>query len=209
MRPELQQVFQILAALVAGALLGLEREYHSKPAGFRTMILICVSSCLFSIISFTLPSGDRIASNIVTGIGFIGAGVVFKEGASVRGITSAAIIWMSAAIGMSIGFGHYMLAAIVLAIVLLVMVALTKFEKLFDELHQVRTYEIHFISANYSIEELEKEMKETNINFVRNKTGKQNNIVNVEYNIEVSRKKNRDVIDHFFISNTHITGYDV
>ena len=209
MRPELQQVFQILAALVAGALLGLEREYHSKPAGFRTMILICVSSCLFSIISFTLPSGDRIASNIVTGIGFIGAGVVFKEGASVRGITSAAIIWMSAAIGMSIGLGHYMLAAIVLAIVLLVMVALTKFEKLFDELHQVRTYEIHFISANYSIEELEKEMKETNINFVRNKTGKQNNIVNVEYNIEVSRKKNRDVIDHFFISNTHITGYDV
>jgi len=209
MRPELQQVFQILAALVAGALLGLEREYHSKPAGFRTMILICVSSCLFSILSVSLSSGDRIASNIVTGIGFIGAGVVFKEGASVRGITSAAIIWMSAAIGMSIGLGHYMLAAIVLAIVLLVMVALTKFEKLFDELHQVRTYEIHFISANYSIEELEKEMKETNINFVRNKTGKQNNIVNVEYNIEVSRKKNRDVIDHFFISNTHITGYDV
>src|ERR1035437_2945149 len=113
MHPELEQVFQILAALVAGALLGLEREYHSKPAGFRTMILICVSSCLFSIVSVSIGSSDRIASNIVTGIGFIGAGVVFKEGATVKGIPSAAIIWMSAAIGMCIGFQHYVLALFV------------------------------------------------------------------------------------------------
>jgi putative Mg2+ transporter-C (MgtC) family protein len=209
MHPELEHVFQILFALGAGALLGLEREYHSKPAGFRTMILICVSSCLFSILSLSLPSGDRIASNIVTGIGFVGAGVVFKEGASVRGITSAAIIWMSAAIGMSIGLRHYVLAAIVTAIVLLVMLALTKFEKLFDQLHQIKIYEVHFLSANYSIEELEKQMKEINIDFVRNRTTKQNNIVNVEYNIEVSRKKNRDVIDKFFMNNTHITGFNV
>jgi len=209
MHPELEHVFQILFALAAGALLGLEREYHSKPAGFRTMILICVSSCLFSILSLSLPSGDRIASNIVTGIGFVGAGVVFKEGASVRGITSAAIIWMSAAIGMSIGLRHYVLAVIVTAIVLLVMLALTKFEKLFDQLHQIKIYEVHFLSANYSIEELEKEMKEISIDFVRNRTTKQNNIVNVEYNIEVSRKKNRDVIDKFFMNNTHITGFNV
>jgi len=209
MHPELEQVFQILAALLAGALLGLEREYHSKPAGFRTMILICVSSCLFSILSLSLPSGDRIASNIVTGIGFIGAGVVFKEGASVRGITSAAIIWMSAAIGMSIGLRHYVLAAIVVAIVLLIMLALTKFEKLFDQLHQMKIYEIHFLSTSYSIEELEREMKEINIDFVRTRTTKQNNTVNVEYNIEVSRKKNRELIDKFFISNTQITGFNV
>jgi len=209
MHPELEQVFQVLAALVAGALLGLEREYHSKPAGFRTMILICVSSCLFSILSLALPSGDRIASNIVTGIGFIGAGVVFKEGASVRGITSAAIIWMSAAIGMSIGLRHYVLAAIVTAIVLIIMLALTKFEKLFDQLHQMKIYEIHFLSTSYSIEELEKEMKEINIDFVRSRTTKQNNVVNVEYNIEVSRKRNRELIDKFFISNTNITGFSV
>ena len=113
MQPEYEHIFQILASLAAGAILGLEREYHSKPAGFRTMILICVSSCLFSILSTTMPSGDRIASNIITGIGFIGAGVVFKEGATVRGITSAAIIWMAAAIGMCIGFQHYLLAGFV------------------------------------------------------------------------------------------------
>ena len=204
----MEQVIQIFAALLAGALLGLEREYHSKPAGFRTMILICVSSCLFSILSVSIGTGDRIASNIVTGIGFIGAGVVFKEGATVKGITSAAIIWMSAAIGMSIGLRHYVLSAVALLLVLLVMIALSKFERLFDQLHQMKTYEIHFTSTNYSIEELEKEMKNINIDFVRNKTGKQNSIVNVEYDIKVSRKKNREIIDNFLINNTHITGFE-
>jgi len=209
MQPEYEHILQILASLAAGAILGLEREYHSKPAGFRTMILICVSSCLFSILSTTMPSGDRIASNIITGIGFIGAGVVFKEGATVRGITSAAIIWMAAAIGMCIGFQHYILACFVVFLVLLVMIALFKFEKVFDNLYQVKLYEIHFISVDYSIDALEKEMKSLDIHFVRNRIGKQNNVVNVEYNVVVSPKKNREKIDNFLINNTHIKGFEV
>ena len=209
MQPEFEHILQILASLAAGAILGLEREYHSKPAGFRTMILICVSSCLFSILSATMPSGDSIASNIVTGIGFIGAGVVFKEGATVRGITSAAIIWMSAAIGMCIGFQHYVLALFVVILVLLVMIALSRFEKLFDTLYQVKIYEIHFISADYSLEALEKEMKGLQIRFVRKKIGKQNNVVNVEYSIVVSPTKIREKIDNFLINNSHIKGFEV
>ena len=209
MQPEFEHILQILASLLAGAILGLEREYHSKPAGFRTMILICVSSCLFSILSATMPSGDRIASNIVTGIGFIGAGVVFKEGATVRGITSAAIIWMSAAIGMCIGFQHYVLALFVVVMVLLVMIALSRFERLFDTLYQVKIYEIHFISADYSLEALEKEMKGLQIRFTRKRIGKQNNVVNVEYSIVVSPVKIREKIDNFLINNTHIKGFEV
>ena len=209
MHPEFEHILQILASLAAGAILGLEREYHSKPAGFRTMILICVSSCLFSILSAAMPSGDRIASNIVTGIGFIGAGVVFKEGATVRGITSAAIIWMSAAIGMCIGFQHYILALFVVILVLLVMIALSRFERLFDTLYQVKIYEIHFISADYSLEALEKEMKGLQIHFTRKKIGKQNNVVNVEYSIVVSPTKIREKIDNFLINNTHIKGFEV
>jgi len=209
MQPEYEHIFQILASLAAGAILGLEREYHSKPAGFRTMILICVSSCLFSILSTTMPSGDRIASNIITGIGFIGAGVVFKEGATVRGITSAAIIWMAAAIGMCIGFQHYLLAGFVVLLVLLVMIALFKFEKIFDTLYQKKVYEIHFISVDYSIEALEKEMKGLEIHFVRNRIGKQNNVVNVEYDVVVSPPRNREKIDNFLINNTHIKGFEV
>jgi len=209
MLPEYEHIIQILASLLAGAILGLEREYHSKPAGFRTIILISVSSCLFSILSTTMPSGDRIASNIVTGIGFIGAGVVFKEGANVRGITSAAIIWMAAAIGMCIGFGHYVLGAFVVVLVLLVMIALFKFERIFDNLYQVKVYDIHFISADYSIEALEKEMKGLLINFERKKIGKQNDVVNVEYNIVVSPPRIREKIDNFLINNSHIKGFEV
>ena len=208
MQPIYENIIQIFAALAAGALLGLEREYHSKPAGFRTMILICVSSCLFSILSVSLGGGDRIASNIVTGIGFIGAGVVFKEGANVKGITSAAIIWMAAAIGMYIGLQHYVLAALVVVLVLLVLLALTRFETAFDNFHQKKIYEIRFAVADYSLEELEKELGAINISFTRLKTGKQNNVVFVEYNIAVSPAK-RERIETFLINNSRITSFAV
>jgi putative Mg2+ transporter-C (MgtC) family protein len=206
---ETEQIFQILGALAAGAILGLEREYHSKPAGFRTMILISISSCLFTILSISIGTGDRIASNIVTGIGFIGAGVVFKEGATVRGITSAALIWMAAAIGMSIGLKHYVLAAVVVLIVLLVLIILTKLEVFFDNLHQLKTYDIHFDSSNYTIEQLETDMNTLHIHFERKKIAKQNHVINVEYTIEVSAKKKREIIDHYFINNSLISGFEV
>src|SRR5258706_8574131 len=101
----LEEAAQVSVAFIIGAVIGLEREFRSKPAGFRTMILICVGSCLYTILSKEADgsSPDRIASNIVTGIGFIGAGVIFKEGISVNGLTTAALIWITAALGMAVG----------------------------------------------------------------------------------------------------------
>ncbi|MTK53187.1 MgtC/SapB family protein [Paludibacter sp.] len=198
---------QILAAFAAGATLGLEREYHNKPAGFRTMILITVSSCLFTILSVSWTGDDRIASNIVTGIGFIGAGVVFKEGANVKGITSAAIIWMAAAIGMCIGLQHYVLAAMVVVLVMLVLLALFKFETAFDNLHQMKSYEIRFVAEEYSIDELEREFTGMHIKFLRTKTSKQMGIVSVEYNIEIHPGK-RDQFESFLIRNSHISSFE-
>ena len=89
------------------------------------------------------------------------------------------------------------------------MIALFRFEKTFDSLYQRKVYEIHFISVDYSIEALEKEMRGLEIHFVRNRIGKQNNVVNVEYNVVVSPQKNRDKIDNFLINNTHIKGFEV
>lgn len=197
---------QILAAFAAGATLGLEREYHNKPAGFRTMILITVSSCLFTILSNSW-GGDRIASNIVTGIGFIGAGVVFKEGANVKGITSAAIIWMAAAIGMCIGLQHYVLAAMVVVLVMMVLLALFKFETAFDNLHQMKSYEIRFVAEEYSIGELESEFTGMHVKYLRTKTSKQMGVVLVEYNIEIHPGK-RDQFESFLIRNQHITSFE-
>ncbi|MFM8473553.1 MAG: MgtC/SapB family protein, partial [Candidatus Kapaibacterium sp.] len=108
-----EDVVKLMLAVVVGGLIGLEREYSSKAAGFRSIVLICIGSTLFTMLSLQLggaANADRIAANIITGIGFIGAGVVFKDGVSITGITTASSIWATAALGMAIGGGHYLLA---------------------------------------------------------------------------------------------------
>ena len=98
-------------ALVIGGLIGAEREYHGKAAGLRTMIMICVGSTLFTMISDRIGgSGDRIAANIVNGIGFLGAGIIFREDSRVKGLTTAATVWVVSALGMCVGAGQYMIA---------------------------------------------------------------------------------------------------
>jgi putative Mg2+ transporter-C (MgtC) family protein len=116
---------RIAAALLAGALIGLERTFHGRPAGFRTHSLVCLASALLMLV--TVYQSDwmtavpldairtdptRMAQGIMTGIGFLGAGVIFKEGLTVRGLTTAASIWVTAAIGILLGIGFYLPAAI-------------------------------------------------------------------------------------------------
>src|SRR5947209_17474487 len=111
--------FEIFGRLVLagflGAFIGVEREVRGYPAGIRTLALVALGSCLFTDISRLLGGDDRVAAQIVTGIGFIGAGVIFREGYTVRGITTAATIWSAAAIGMSIGITLYAAAALAAA----------------------------------------------------------------------------------------------
>lgn len=90
-----------------GGFIGLERELRGYPAGIRTLALVAVGSALFTDVSTLLGGDDRVAAQIVTGIGFIGAGVIFREGYTVRGITTAATIWSAAAIGMAVGIELY------------------------------------------------------------------------------------------------------
>src|SRR5688500_1127018 len=139
-----EDIIKIFVALIAGACLGFEREFHDKPAGFRTLALICIGSAIFTIISQNYFYQDRIASNIVTGIGFLGAGVMLKEGLTVKGITTASTIWVTAAIGMTIGVGAYVMAAVELALVLTTLVVLNKFERALQNIIQKRSYEIIF-----------------------------------------------------------------
>ncbi|RUO81539.1 magnesium transporter MgtC [Idiomarina tyrosinivorans] len=114
----------LVAALIAGGLIGMERGYKGRPAGFRTHALVCLaSSCLMTLtmdMSQWLPYAGaevvrtdptRMAQGIMTGIGFLGAGVIFNEGLSVRGLTTAASIWVTAAIGILVGVGLYWVAA--------------------------------------------------------------------------------------------------
>jgi putative Mg2+ transporter-C (MgtC) family protein len=121
-----------LAAVLGGAV-GLEREYRQKPAGLRTNMLIALGSALFSILSIELGAGtgspDRIAAQVVTGIGFLGAGAILRSGDHVHGLTTAATIWVNAAIGMAAGLGSYTVATVAAAITLVVLALLPWMEK--------------------------------------------------------------------------------
>lgn len=121
---DINDIYKALMALVAGALLGAERELKDKAAGLKTISVICLGSCLFTILSFKIgdqyTDAARIASYIVSGIGFLGAGVIFKDRFSVSGLTTASVIWIAAAIGMAIGFGEIFAAGVFLAACLLI-----------------------------------------------------------------------------------------
>lgn len=106
-----------------GGLIGLERELRGYPAGIRTMALITMGALLFTDVSQLMGGDDRVAAGIVTGMGFLGAGVIFREGYTVRGITTAATIWASAAIGMAIGRELYLVAGVGTLIIFLVLEA--------------------------------------------------------------------------------------
>lgn len=105
-----QVVGRIALAAVLGAVIGLEREYRGYPAGVRTMALVCMGSALFADMSRLYGGDDRIAAQIVSGIGFLGAGLIFREGYSVKGVTTAATIWAAAAVGIAIGAEGYIIA---------------------------------------------------------------------------------------------------
>lgn len=103
------------AAFLVGAIIGLERERHQRPAGLRTHILVSMASALFAMVSI-LAAGEgndpgRIAAQVVTGIGFLGAGTIMRHGSTIRGLTTAASLWMAAAVGLAAGFGWYQGAA--------------------------------------------------------------------------------------------------
>src|SRR5437867_2085550 len=100
---ELEIIGRLALAGLLGGFIGLERELRGYPAGIRTLALVALGACLFTDISRLLGGDDRVAAQVVTGIGFIGAGVIFREGYTVKGITTAATIWAAAAVGMAIG----------------------------------------------------------------------------------------------------------
>jgi putative Mg2+ transporter-C (MgtC) family protein len=121
---DLEMLLRLVAALVSGALIGYERSFHGRPAGLRTHVLVCLASSLLMLVTvyeshwvLTAPGEirldpTRMAQGIMTGIGFLGAGVIVKEGLNVRGLTTAASIWITSAIGILAGVGLYLPMAI-------------------------------------------------------------------------------------------------
>ena len=148
--PTSVQLVRVVAAVLFGGLIGLERELRDKPAGFRTIILICLGACLFSMLSLRVGVTDwdssRIAAQIVSGIGFLGAGAILRDRQAVYGMTTAATIWSVAAIGMACGFGRLGLAAAGTAAILIALFAFEAFEHWIGALRDIQDY--HIVTAN-------------------------------------------------------------
>jgi putative Mg2+ transporter-C (MgtC) family protein len=146
-----ENLIKIGIAVLIGGIIGAEREFRDKAAGFRTMILITVGSTLFTIFSASMDPGftrTRIAANIVTGIGFLGAGAIVREHGRIGGLTTAATIWLSAALGMGIGAGELVFVIISTLIVIIVLLVFPRLEVWIDRIRESRTYKIVVSSAN-------------------------------------------------------------
>ncbi len=127
-------VLRLGIAAVLGGLIGLERELSEQPAGLRTHLLVSLGSALFSLVGAYAFGGEgidatRVAAQVVTGIGFIGAGVIFQQGASIRGLTTAAALWVTAAVGMAAGFGMWMAASVTAVITIVSLYGLKRFQQ--------------------------------------------------------------------------------
>lgn len=134
----------IFISVILGLFIGTEREYRNKSAGLRTFILVCFGSCLFTILSIKIGVNDpdRLAANIITGIGFLGAGVIFKGDNKIDGITTATTIWATASIGMAVGSGYVYLSLTGTVLVLLILSSLSYLQNFIDNNHKIREYKI-------------------------------------------------------------------
>lgn len=127
----LEMFFSLLLAVALGAVVGIERERTHKPAGLRTHMLVSLGSCLFTVVSIGFSFDPaRIAAGIVAGIGFIGAGTIWAEKDKVQGITTAASLWATAAIGLTVGIGDYPLAIVVTFLVLIILASNSIFKRM-------------------------------------------------------------------------------
>jgi len=138
---DIEMVSRFILACIWGGLVGAEREYRGKPAGFRTLMMISFGACFFTIMSIVIggqDNPDRIAANIVTGLGFLSAGVIMRADNHISGITTAATVWAVAAVGMGIGGGYYFASGCGAGLILLVLAVLPIMETQIDRLNQHR-----------------------------------------------------------------------
>ncbi|MGZ5247107.1 MAG: MgtC/SapB family protein [Flavitalea sp.] len=203
-------IIRLIVAFLAGGLIGAEREYMSKAAGFRTLIMISLGSAIFSIVSILMGSSeshDRIASNIVTGIGFLGAGVIFKEDNKVKGLTTAASVWATAAIGMGIGNGNYFLSLSGTALVFLSLSVLTNLEEIIERRNQVREYRLVTHLDKETLWKYEELMKECKLHFKRNKQNLSGERLTGTWSVSGSEKRHQKFIERI-INDSSVKEFD-
>jgi putative Mg2+ transporter-C (MgtC) family protein len=197
----LEDLLKLLLAILVGGLIGAEREFRDKAAGFRTIIFICVGSTLFTILSAKL-GGDRepsrIAASIVSGIGFLGAGAILQGKGRVLGLTTASTIWIAAALGMGIGGGYYLLAGLAAVATLIVLLTFRSIEGLIHKKRDIRNYEIHSLPEGLEIKELANLIKECELKLVERKKMKSENRMITTWTVYGASDNHHQFMDRLF-----------
>lgn len=203
-----EDVYKLLVSFTLGAIIGAEREYRSKSAGLRTLILISVGSTLFTILSIKISSdAGRIAANIVTGIGFIGAGIIFRENSRVVGITTAAIVWVTAAVGMGIGAGFYEVTITCFVISGMSLVILSPVQRLIRRKSQIRNYRLMCVYQKKTLRVYEDLFKEYNLKILRGEQSRSGNHIIGSWTLQGSEKKH-EKLTHHLLNDTDILEFD-
>ncbi len=199
-------ILKLALSIVIGGAVGMERELRSKSAGFRTIILICLGATLFTVFSkFIGGDGnpDRIASNVVVGIGFLGAGVIFKsDNNRVNGITTAASIWLSAALGMGIGCGYYFASVLGCILVVSVLFLFSFFDRLLERYNQLRTYRITYADNDKEHNKYELLMKQYNLTVKSRAQIKNGNIISGTWIVKGNEKNHHEFINYVLDDST-------
>ena len=172
-------LIKVALSLILGGALGMERQYHDKPAGYATNCLICLGAMLFTVLSefMSLQDGDpgRIAAQVVTGVGFIGAGSILRDGNKISGLTTAAGVWLVAAIGMAVGYGQYFWASVCAAAILVVQLGVRKTLKLMEF---VKRYDTFYVTCDPSWKVVDKiihQIEAQNVTILKSEVSKQDN----------------------------------
>ena len=207
---ELLDVYKALLAVVAGIILGLEREMKDKVAGLKTITIICLGAALFGILSYKIGGTNnptQIAAYVVSGVGFIGAGAIFKDGLSISGLTTAGIIWLAAAVGLSIGFGEFYLAGTFMAGSLIIIFITPLINKFFLAKKVTRQLQIIIAKENFSKkEELIANLKTQGIFIEEKKLALKQGELEVIFELTLTQKKEKWV-QNYLLSNSWINSF--
>ena len=208
MTPFASDLLSLFVALTLGAFIGLERELSDKAAGLRTNILICVGSCLFAMLSRALAATagsdtTRIAAQIVSGIGFLGAGAIMRDGEQVTGLTTAATIWVVAAIGVTVGYGFYALAAVTAVMTLVVQGVFPHLDSMIDELRQRHTFKITSDLNDDGLEQIKTIFRNSEVKVLRRKLMKKADLYYSEWYVAGPRLEQKNVV-RMLLENKHV-----
>jgi putative Mg2+ transporter-C (MgtC) family protein len=200
---KLELMLQVGLATLLGGAIGLERELGGKPAGLRTNILICIGSVLYTHISIAMVGAaadpTRVAGQIVTGVGFIGAGTILHARGAVVGLTSAATIWVVAAIGVALGSGYYLDGIATTLVVLVVLAGLGRVEKLVQRQSMRSTISIHARPGPTVLEDLEGLVRRAGLEILAVSSRQEN----VDFVIDFDMRGSKRLHDQVMITLLH------